>query len=142
MVLGPVGGSRDRLFVTELKCLDASNNLVCVSANAGRVVEGEHELVFGVDDKDGSNSEWEVLVITGSGINHAISGTDGSVRISNNGELDLDFVLAVSNDILEPFVVGLDGIDGKGGDEAVHGGELVILEGKTANLGGADGCDN
>lgn len=140
MVLGPVGGSRNRLFVTELKCLDASNNLVGVSAYAGWVVEGEHELVFGVDDKDGSNGEWKILVITGSGINHAISSTDGSVRISNNGELDLDFIFAMSNDVLEPFVVGLDGIDGKGGDEAVHGGKLVILESKSTNLGGTDGC--
>ena len=46
MVLGPVGGSRNRLFVTELKRLDASNNLVGISANTGRVVEGEHKLVF------------------------------------------------------------------------------------------------
>lgn len=139
VVFRPVGRSRNRLFVTELKRLDTSNNLVRVSANAGRVVEGEHELIFGVDDKDGSNGEWEVLVIAGAGINHAVRGTDGSVRISNNRELDLDFVLTVSNDVLEPFVVGLDRIDGKGGDETVHGGKLVVLEGKTANLGGADG---
>ena len=57
----------------------------------------------------------------------------------NNGELDLNVVLTVGNDILEPFIVGLHGIHREGGDQAIHSGQLVVFEGQTANLGRTDG---
>lgn len=41
MIVGPVGGSSDGLFVTELKSLDAADNLVGVAAHTGGVVQRE-----------------------------------------------------------------------------------------------------
>lgn len=140
MVVGPVGRRRDRLFIAQLECLDATDNLIGVPTHAGRIVQREHELVFGVDDKDGSDCQREVLLVACSGVNHPVGGTDGPVGIADDREFDLDVALAMGDDVLEPFRVGLDGIDREGGDQAVHGLQLVVLEGQPANLGRADGC--
>ena len=140
VVVGPVGGSRDRLFVTKLECLDAADDLVSVAAHTGRVVEGEHKLVLGVHNEDGTDRQWEVLIVAGSGIDHSVGRADGSIGIPDDGELYLDVVLAVGNNVAQPFLVGLDGVDREGGDKAFHFSELVVLESQSADLGGADGC--
>jgi hypothetical protein len=54
MIVGPIGRSGNRLFVRELQRLDASNNFVHVATDASRVVEREHEFIFGIDDKHGT----------------------------------------------------------------------------------------
>jgi hypothetical protein len=58
VIVGPICGGGNRLFVRKLQSLDASNNLVHVATDASRVVEGEHQLVFGVDDKHSTKRKW------------------------------------------------------------------------------------
>jgi hypothetical protein len=57
-----------------------------------------------------------------------------AVGIRNNGKLDFNVVFAMSNDVAEPIVVRLDGIDREGSDQTVHAMELVPLHGQATNL--------
>jgi hypothetical protein len=41
-----------------LQSLDATDDFVHVASEAGRVVEGEHKLVFGVGDKHSTERRW------------------------------------------------------------------------------------
>ena len=52
MIVGPVGWGSNRFFVGKLQGLNTPYNFVHVPTDAGRIVQREHELVFGVDDKD------------------------------------------------------------------------------------------
>jgi len=111
VVIGPVGGRRNGLLVGQLQRLDAAHNLVHGTAHAGRVVERQHEFVFGVDDKDGANREWQCLFIARCGVDHAVGCTDFAIGVADNGKFDLDLVLTVCHDILQPVLVRFDGVD-------------------------------
>lgn len=138
VVVGPVGRCGDALFVGQLERLDAAHNLVHVAADAGGVVERQHELVLGVDDKDGANRQRQGLFVRSSRVQHAKRRADGSIGIADDRELDFDLVLAVRDHIREPFIVRLDGVNRQGSHDAIHGHESVVLEGQAANLRGAN----
>jgi hypothetical protein len=138
-VVGPVGGGGNGLLVRQLQGLDAADNLVHVTSDTSGVVEGEHKLVFRVDNKDGTNSQGQSLFRGGARVDHTVGLANGAIGVSNDGELYFDFVLAVSNDIAEPVFVRLDGIHGEGSDKAVHSMEFVLLHSQATNLGRADG---
>ena len=127
------------LQLDELQGLDAPYDLVHVPPHARGVVEAEHELVLGIDDEHRADSERQLLLVEISRIDHAVGHGDGSVLVADDRKLDLDLVLAVGHDVLEPLLVALDGIDRQRGDEASHLGELVVLQGESADLGRADG---
>lgn len=138
VVVGPVGGCRNRLAVRELESLDAADDFVHVAADASRVVEREHELVLWIDDENSADGERERLGVAGPGINHAVHGGDLAVGVANDREFDFDLVVAVSNDVLQPVFVRFDGVDGEGRDQAVHGGQFVVLESEAANFSSAN----
>ena len=54
MIFGPVSWCRDGLLVAKLQSLYATDDLRHVATHACWVVETQHELVVGVDDKDAS----------------------------------------------------------------------------------------
>ena len=62
-------------------------------------------------------------------------------HVPNDWKLDFNFVLTMGHNIDKPLVVRLDGIDRQGGQLAIQGRELVILERQTANLGRANGSE-
>jgi hypothetical protein len=104
MIVGPVGGSRNGLFIGQLQGVDASHNFVHIATHAGGVIERQHEFVFWVDDKYGANGEGETLLVGISGIEHAKGGADGAVGVANDGEFDLLGVgLEVRHDSLSLF---------------------------------------
>jgi hypothetical protein len=126
-----------------------------------------HEFVLGIDDKYGPDSEWEVLFVTVARIDHAIGSGNGTIGVTNNGELNCNFIFTVGHYITEPFVVGFDcgWIEGyeqeivrsgneqsatfsnayctwvhtQCSNETIHGLEFVVFHGQATNLGGADG---
>lgn len=140
VIVRPIGGRRDRLFVRQLQCLDASDDLIHVPAHAGGVIQAQHEFVLRIDNKDGADRQRKGLIARRAGINHPVCGADGPVAIADNGEFDLDFILAVSNDVTEPLLVGLDRVYGQRRNEAIHVTQFVVLHGQTANFGRTNGC--
>lgn len=131
----------DRLFIGKLQGFDASKNLVHVATDACRIVQTQHELVLRVDDEDSANGQRQILLILVSGIDHAVHFRNFPVRVSDNGKLDFDFVLAVRHDVVQPLRVGLDGVNRQGRDEAVHRREFFVLQGQSTNFCRADGCE-
>ena len=81
-----------------------ADNFVHVSSYAGRIVQGKHQLVFRVDDKDSPDGEGKILVIRGARVDHAISCTDAAVGVTNDGEFNLDLVFAMRNNISQPIL--------------------------------------
>jgi hypothetical protein len=66
-------------------------------------------LVFWVDDENGTNGQGQAHPKTS--VDHTVGRADGAVGIRNNGKLDFNVVFAMSNDVAEPIVVRLDGIE-------------------------------
>jgi len=130
---------RDGLLVTELKRLDAPDDLVHIPADASGVVEAEHELVLGVDDEDRPDGEGELLLVAAARVDHAVLDGDGAILVADDRELDLDLVLAVGDDVLDPLLVAPHGVDGQGGHEASHLAKLVVFEREPADFGRAHG---
>ena len=62
-----------------------------------------------------------------------------AVHVAYDGELDLDLVLAVRDDVSEPLFVRLDRVDRERRELHVHRDELVVLEREAADLGRAHG---
>ena len=62
-----------------------------------------------------------------------------AVHVAYDGELDLDLVLAVRDDVSEPLFVRLDRVDRERGELDIHRDELVVLEREAADLGRAHG---
>lgn len=63
---------------------------VHVASDTSGVVERQHELVLRIDDEDGADGERKLLLIAAARINHAIGCRDGTVGISNDGELCIE----------------------------------------------------
>lgn len=104
VVVGPVGRRRNAPLVAELQGLDAANDLVHVPSDAGGVVETQHQLVLGVDDEDRADGEGQILLVGRARVDHAVGGGDGAVLVANDGEFDVNLILAVSHDIVEPIL--------------------------------------
>lgn len=134
VIVGPVRRRRNALLVGQLERLHTTDNLVHVATNTSGVVERQHELVLRVDDKDSADRQRQLLLVRIACVQHAKGRTDGSIGVANNWEFDFNLVLAVGHDIGQPVVVRLDGVHGQGGDEAIHGHEIVVLEGQAADL--------
>ena len=102
---------RDTLLIAELESLNTPDNLIHVPSNACGIVETEHEFVLGVDDKHCTDSQRELLLIATAWVDHSVRHGDGAILITNDRELDVNLILAVSNNVFKPLIVRFDGID-------------------------------
>ena len=82
VVIGPVGRCGNGLFIRKLQGLYATDNLVHVAADAGWVVEVQHELVFGVDDEHRTNGQRECLFVRITRVDHTVGHRDLTVRVA------------------------------------------------------------
>ena len=99
MIVRPVGWSCNALFITQLKGLDTTDNLIHIPTNTRGVVETKHKLILRIDDEDGSDRKWKLLFVQVTRVNHAVGYGNGTILITNDWELDINFILAMSNDI-------------------------------------------
>ena len=104
MIVGPIGRRRNAPLVAKLQGLDASENLVHITTDAGGIVEGKHQLIFWIDDEDGTDGKGKVLFVGVSRIDHSVHGRDLAVGISNDRELHFNFILAMCHDVIEPIL--------------------------------------
>mmetsp|Transcript_26393 Transcript_26393/g.56130 ORF Transcript_26393/g.56130 Transcript_26393/m.56130 type:complete len:315 (+) Transcript_26393:189-1133(+) len=139
VVVRPIRGRGDALLVAELKRLHTPDDLVHVPSHARGVVEAQHQLVLRVDDEHRADGQGEVLVVGRSRVYHAVGGGDGPVLVADDGELDVDLVLAVGDHVVEPLLMRLHGVDAQRGDQAPHAFQMIVLQRESANLGGAHG---
>ena len=102
---------RDTLLIAELEGFNATNNLIHVPSNASWIVETEHEFVLGIDDKYCTDSQRQFLLIAATWVDHPVRHGDGTILITNDGELDLNLILAMSNNVFKPLIMRFDGID-------------------------------
>ena len=61
-------------------------------------------LFSGVHNEDRADGEGEVLLVGVARVDHAVGGGDGAVLVADDGEFDVDFVLAVGDDVVEPIL--------------------------------------
>ena len=80
------------------------------------------------------NGQGKFLLVTVTGVKHTKGGTNLAVGITNNGELDLNVVFAVSHHVTEPFFVALDWIHRQSGNQTIHGFQLIILERQASTV--------
>lgn len=138
MIQRPVRWGRNRLAVTELKGLDAAHNFVHVATYASWVVDSQHQFVLRVDDKDGSNGQGESLFVGRPRVNHTVGSGDAAVDVRNDGKLDFNRGVALSDDIMKPRIVRLDGVDRESRNQTFHRDDLVVLGSEAANFRRAD----
>ncbi|KAI6755403.1 hypothetical protein HG531_004509 [Fusarium graminearum] len=126
----PVDRGGDAVLVTGLEGVDDAEDLGGVAAGGGRVGEDGADGLLGVDDEDGSDGEGNALLID-------VEKRNLALLVTNDGELDV----AASNltNVLDPSLVGLDGVGGETDELDVALGELWLELGKGTELSGADG---
>merc|ERR1719265_885578 len=121
--------------------LDTAYNLVHIATNTGWVIEHQHQLVLWVDDEHRTDSQREGLLVTRSLVNHAICHRNGSILITNDGELNFDLVFAVRHHIPEPIMMAFYWIHRECCNQAVHRCKLIVLQSQPANLSCAHRCE-
>lgn len=105
VIVWPVRWSSNTLLIAQLKGLYTTHNLIHIPTHTGWVIKTKHKLVLRVDNEDSADCKWKLLLIQIARIDHAIGDRNGSVLITNDWELDINFILAMSNDIFEPVLL-------------------------------------
>lgn len=129
----PVDGGGDAVLVAGLEGVDDAEDLGGVAAGGGRVGEDGADLLVGVNEEDGADGEGNALLVDVGGVLVVDPGIPmlASTLTYSRGVLDLhvvgegDLALLVANDgeadiaagdlsnVLDPAVVGLDGVGGE-----------------------------
>jgi hypothetical protein len=142
VTLLPVDRGGDAVLVTSLEGVDATKDLIGVTSSRGGVRKDQTNDLLGVDNEDGTDSESDSLrVDVGSVlvVDHVVGKSNLTGLISDDGEVKR----ALSNlvDVLDPSIVGLNGVGGQSNHLDVALGELGLELGEGSELGGADGSE-
>jgi len=104
------------VFVPKLERVDDSEELGEVSSSRSGVRERQTDDLLGVDDKDGSDSEWDTLLVDiglVEVVEHAIESGDFSAFIGDDWEIEAGSVGVQGVNVLDPAGVRVDIVGGK-----------------------------
>ena len=102
----PVDRRNDTLLVTSLKRINHPQHFCRVATSASRVVHLESDLLGGVDDEDGADSEGNSLLLDVVKVilrDHVVEESDLAVGVGDDGELDGCILRLI--DVVDPLVV-------------------------------------
>jgi hypothetical protein len=136
----PVDGGGDLVLVAGLERVDDAQDLGRVAAGGGRVGEDGADGLLGVDDEDGADGEGDALFVDVCGVlvvEHVVGVGDLALLVGDDGELD--GAAGDLGDVLDPALVGADGVGREADELDAALGELGLELGDFAELGGADG---
>lgn len=135
----PVDGSGDTVLLGGLESIDDTEDLGGVTAGGGGVGEDEADLLGGVNDEDGADSQSHTLGVDIGGVlvvNHVVQVGDLALRVGDDGELQLGASDLIN--VLDPAVVGLNAVSAQADELDTTGSELGLKLGESTELGGAD----
>jgi len=145
VALVPVDRGDNLVFVTQLEGIDHSDDLVKRTAGLGRVGDGEADDLLGIDHEDGSDGEGNTLRIDVGGINgiqHVVDGSDFTIGIGNDGELDVSWANFRANfvDILDPVLMRTEVVGRETNDFDISSSKVRSTTSDLSELGRANGC--
>jgi len=136
----PVDGAGDTVLVSGLQSIDDTQDLGGVTAGGGGVGHDQTNLLGGVDNEDGADSQSHALGVDVGGVlvvDHVEGVGDLALGVGDNGELEVGAGNLI--DVLDPAVVGLDMVGTETNELDTARGELGLELGEGAQLGGTDG---
>ena len=136
----PVDGGGDTVLLGGLESIDDTEDLGGVAAGGGGVGEDEADLLGGVDDEDGADSQSHTLGVDVGGVlvvNHVVQVGDLALGVGDDGELQLGARDLIN--VLDPAVVRLNAVGAQADELDTTGSELGLELGESTELGGANG---
>ena len=136
----PVDGAGNAVLLSGLQSVDDTQDLGGVTAGGGGVGHNQTDLLGGVDDEDGADSQSHTLRVDVGGVlvvDHVVGVGDLALGVGDDGELEVGAGNLV--DILDPAVVGLDVVGAQTNELDTARGELGLELGESAELSGTDG---
>lgn len=118
------------------------NDLLNIATGGSRIVHGQSQTMFGIDDVQSSDCECVILTVPVIFINHVQLYGQFPSFIGNNGIREIPGnVPAVRLDVIYPVYVVAELVAGMCQELYVPLGEIWFVNGDTAQFGGAYWCE-
>jgi hypothetical protein len=138
----PVDGAGNAVLVGGLEGINHTENLSGVTAGGGGVGHDQTDLLGGVNDENGADSESDALLVDVGGVlvvDHVVQVGNLAAGVGNDGEGELGAIDLVN--VLDPGLVGVGAVGAETNQLDVAGSKLGLELSESAELGGADGCE-
>lgn len=107
----PVNGARNAVLVGGLEGINHTENLGGVTAGGGGVGHDQTDLLGGVNDENGADSESDALLVDVGGVlvvDHVVQVGNLAAGVGNDGEGELGAIDLVN--VLDPGLVGVGAV--------------------------------